>query len=160
MPKKVIALLFSVISTYIAAVILVSQLNISRVEDLGFSIPVGQRIAAVVRDLIGMLSTYLPLIGVALLIAFLFTSLILMRFLNKPVIWFPLAGFVGLITIHLTLNTVFGVAGIAPTRTMLGLFSQGLAGTLGGYIFYHMVYSRRSRNWNEIMRLKKLKKSW
>lgn len=144
MTSKITALLFSVIGTYIAAVILVSQLNIAQVIDLGFPVSIGQRFAAAGRDLVGMSSTYLVLITIGLLIAFLFTSLLLMRFINKPAILFPLAGFVGLISIHLILNYVFGVAGIAPTRTIIGLCSQGLAGILGGYIYYRMVFARRA----------------
>ena len=146
MTRKIIALSLAAISTYIAAVILVSQLNISQVIGLGFSVSLSERFAAVFRDLVGMLSLYLPLVSIALLIAFGFTSLLLMRFINKPATLFPLAGFAALIAIHLILNTVFGVAGIAPTRTIFGLLSQGVAGVLGGYIYYRTAYAGHSLN--------------
>jgi len=136
MTRKLIALLSATIATYIVAVILVSQLNIAQVVDLGYPVLLSQRFAAVSRDLGGMLSVYLPVIMVALLIAFLFTSLLLLRFINQPNMLFPLAGFVGLITVHVVLGAVFGVVGIAPTRTTVGLLSQGLAGALGGYVYY------------------------
>jgi hypothetical protein len=42
---------------------------------------------------------------------------------------------VGMIAIHVIMKQVLGISGIAPTRTLLGLFAQGIAGALGGYSF-------------------------
>ena len=148
MIKKIIAILIAGLATYVAAVVLLSQLNISQVTSLGFAVSLSQRFAAVLHDLQGMLTIYLPLILVALLIAFLFTSLLLLRFVYKPAFLFPLAGFVAIVSIHVILNIVFGVAGIAPTRTMVGLISQGLAGAMGGYIYFKMAHTRRTTNWD------------
>ena len=138
MIRKLIAMLFAVICTYIVAVGLVSQVNISEIVDMGFAVSISQRLAAVWHDLGGMLGIYLPLIAIALLIAFLFTSLLLNRFIDKPAVLFPLAGFTGLLTVHLVLDWVFGVAGIAATRSLFGLISQGMAGALGGYVYYRI----------------------
>jgi hypothetical protein len=33
---------------------------------------------------------------------------------------------------------VFGISGIAPTRTLIGLLAQGLAGGVGGYLFHRL----------------------
>jgi len=138
MVKKVIALICSVIFTYLVAVILISQLNIASVTGMGFSVSFSQRFDAISHDLLGMTKVYLPVILIALTFAFCFTSFAVLRFLNMPASMFPLAGFVGLITIHIILKLVFGIAPIAPTRTVIGLLSQGFAGALGGYVYYRL----------------------
>ncbi len=142
MARKLMALIFAIIVTYIAAAILLSQLNIAQVIDMGFEVSLIQRLTSAWHDLAGMLDLYLPIIAVALLIAFLFTSLLLLRFINKSAVLFSLAGFVGLMTVHFALNTIFGIAAIAPTRTIIGFLSQGLAGAIGGYVYYRLSYSQ------------------
>ena len=36
------------------------------------------------------------------------------------------------------MKLVLGLSGIAPTRTIVGLLAQGLAGGAGGYLFCHL----------------------
>lgn len=144
MTRRLIAILCAVITTYIVAVTLVSQLNIARIVKMGFPVSLGQRFIAAQHDLVSMLDIYLPVIVVALLIAFLFTSLLLLRFFNKPLVLFSLAGFMGLIAVHLILKAVFGVAGIAAARSIIGLLSQGLAGALGGYVYSRIVFDYKN----------------
>jgi len=145
MIKKVIALIYAVICTYFVAVVFVSQLNIASITDMGFAISISQRFDAIGHDLLGMVSVYLPVILITLLIAFSFTSFAVLRLINMPKLLFPLAGFVGLIAVHLILKQVLEVAGIAPTRTLIGLLSQGCAGALGGYMFHHLANRNRDK---------------
>ena len=37
---------------------------------------------------------------------------------------------------HVIMKMVLGLTGIAPTRTMLGLLAQGVAGAFGVYLFH------------------------
>ena len=53
-------------------------------------------------------------------------------------IGFTMAGFVALIAIHVIIKAVVGISGVAPTRTLLGLLCQGIAGGVGGYLFYRL----------------------
>ena len=142
MKQKVMVWLSAVIVTYVIAVIWVSQLNILRITEMGYTIHVEQRFEAIGHDLMGMLSIYLPVIALALLIAFVVNSVLVLRIMNYPALLFPLAGFVALISSHVILAVLFGVAGIAPTRTLAGLCSQGLAGAVGGYVYYYLLYCR------------------
>ena len=135
MKQKIIAYGLSVIAAYLAAVVLVSQFNIARVVAMGFEVSFVQRIGAIGHDLVGMLGLYLPMIAISFLIAFAFTGLALLRFIDKPNLLYPLAGFTAIVAIHLILEMVIGLVGIAPTRTVLGLVCQGLAGALGGYCY-------------------------
>ena len=143
MTRKFIAYLLAVVATYLCGVVLISQFNISNVVDMGFPVPTGQRRSAAVHDILGMLGTYLPLISIAFLIAFLFTSLLLLRFIDSPTLLFMSAGFVGIVTLHLVMGAVFGITGVAPTRTLLGLIVQGGAGAVGGYVYILIAKTNR-----------------
>jgi hypothetical protein len=39
---------------------------------------------------------------------------------------------------------VLGISGIAPTRTVIGLIAQALAGGVGGYLFHLLSMKRTS----------------
>ena len=55
---------------------------------------------------------------------------------NRRLVCLITAGGVGLVALHLVMKAVLGLTGIAATRTVMGLLSQGLAGAIGGYLFY------------------------
>jgi hypothetical protein len=130
--------LLAVVTTYVVAVVFVSQFNASSIVALGVSVGLWDRLLAVWHDLIGMAELYLPIIAIALLIAFVFTKQVLLRFLENRGLLYSLAGFVGIATVHLTLKAVFDVSAIAPTATVLGLLSQCIAGAFGGWVFYRL----------------------
>lgn len=140
--QRILAFLASVASAYVVAVVLVSQFNIARVQGMGFEVGLGQRLSTVLHDLVGMTASYLPLIVIAFLIAFSFTGLALMRFIQTPKILYPIAGFVAIIAIHSILQMVFGISGVAPTRTTVGLLAQGLAGAIGGYVYWRFRFAK------------------
>ena len=140
MTRLLTAYLCAVLSTYSMAAVLLSQFNLARISELGYTIALGQRWNTSVQDLISMLAGYLPLISLVLLIAFVFTSLLLLRFINRSAVVFILAGFVAILTIHLMINSIFGITAFAPTRSLFGLLAQGCAGGLGGYVFYRLNY--------------------
>lgn len=140
--QRILAFLAAVVSAYVVAVVLVSQFNIDRVQGMGFEVALGQRLSTVMHDLIGMTASYLPLIAIGFLIAFSFTGLALMRFIRSPKILYPIAGFVAIVAIHSALQMVFGISGVAPTRTTMGLFTQGLAGAFGGYVYWRLRFAR------------------
>ncbi len=134
--RVVIGYGLAVISSYIAGAVLVSQGNISRITELGFEITLAQRFNSAGHDIMSMYSIYLPLIAVALLIAFVVAAQVIRRLPHLRLLGYTLAGFVGIMAIHLLLKQVVGISGIAPTRTLLGLIGQGAAGALGGVCFY------------------------
>jgi len=69
----------------------------------------------------------------------LFTSFVLLRIIDQSSLLFVLAGFVAILALHLTMNAVLGLTGVAPTRTLTGLLSQAAAGAVGGYVYYYVV---------------------
>ena len=134
--------LAAVISTYIVGVIFISQGNIANVVAMGFQVTVANRLDAVLHDLTHMTGIYLPVIAVSMLISLPIAAIIIKYLPNLRPLGYILAGITGLIAIHVIIKLVFGISGIAPTRTFIGLLAQGLAGGLGGYMFHRLSAKR------------------
>ena len=130
--------LTAVISTYIVGVIFVSQGNIANVVAMGFQVTITQRLEAVVHDLTHMTGIYLPVIAVSMLISLPIAAMIIRYAPHLRSIGYILAGITALIAIHMIIKMVFGISGIAPTRTLIGLLAQGVAGGVGGYLFHRL----------------------
>lgn len=136
--RKLGAYFGSVLFAYIVAAVLVSQFNIARITALGEQVSVAERLQTAQHDLLGMLSSYLPLIAIALLLAFLFTGLVIRRFVDGSAALYALAGFCGLLVVHVSMNGLLGLHAVAPTRTLVGLLCQAGAGALGGWLYFKL----------------------
>ena len=119
-------------------VIFVSQGNIANVVAMGFQVTIAQRLDAVMHDLTHMTGIYLPVIAVSMLISLPVAALIIKYAPHLRSIGYILAGVTALLVIHMIIKMVFGISGIAPTRTLIGLLAQGVAGGLGGYLFHRL----------------------
>ena len=97
-----------------------------------------QRLESAQHDVLSMTALYLPIISVSFLIALPAAALVIKRYPNLRRLGFVLGGFVALVAIHLIIKQVFGISGIAPTRTIMGLVMQGVAGAFGGYCYYRL----------------------
>jgi hypothetical protein len=142
MIKILLAFIFATLITYLIAVPLVSLFNIASIVDLGYSVSLSDRFGTIGHDLAGMVGLYLPIITVALLIGWLFTGLLLTRFVQRTAFIYALAGFSALVAVHMIMHALLGMSGIASTRTLAGLLAQGVAGGFGGWVFY--VYAFKS----------------
>ncbi len=138
MARAIGAFFVAVVVTYIVAVNFVSQWNIASVEQLGLAVGVGDRLRAAAHDVSHMYDIYLPLIIIGLFLGLLVAWLLVRYIVAQPLVLYPLAGFVALLSIHIALRIVFEVSALAPTRELSGLLSQGLAGAVGGYAFYRI----------------------
>jgi len=131
------------LGSYIAAVIVaycfgalfISQGNIAAVTGLGFDVTVSQRLGAIVHDVTGMTDIYLPLVAVSLLLGLPVAFAVVRKNPHLRMLGYVSAGFVALLAMHVIMKAVLGLSGIAPTRTVLGLLAQGVAGGIGGYLF-------------------------
>ena len=125
----------AVLLAYLLASILVTQANLATVQSMGLEVGALARLDTTLKDLLGMASSYLILILVSFVIA-IPSAAGLARFMpGRRTLLFTLAGFVAIVALHLILKAVLGVYGIAPTRTLAGLLSQGMAGAIGGYCY-------------------------
>lgn len=138
MVKTIGAFLLAVITTYLLGAIFVSQGNIAAVLALGFDVSFAQRLDAAVHDMLNMTDIYLPLVAISLVLGLPVAYAIVRKRPHLSLIGYTLAGFVALLAIHLIIKAVVGLSGVAPTRTLMGLLSQGIAGGVGGYLFYRL----------------------
>lgn len=125
----------SVILGYVVAVFNGTQGVLNNIAAMGVPVSIADRTDAVLHDLIGMATIYLPLITVALLVAFLVAGLLIRWFGWPRSPLYALGGFIAIITLHLTLDAALGLVGIAAARTLAGLLLQALGGALGGWLF-------------------------
>ena len=138
MIKTTGSFVLAVIAAYLLGAIFVNQGNIAAVVELGFNVSIGQRFEAAVHDMLNMIDIYLPLVAISLLLGFPVAHAIVRKRPHLRSIGYTMAGFVALVAIHVTIKTVVGISGVAPTRTLLGLLCQGIAGGVGGYLFYRL----------------------
>ncbi len=136
MVKTLVGYLAAVLVTYVLGAVFISQGNIASVVQMGFDVTAAQRFDAMLHDVLNMTDIYLPVISISLLIALPVAALIIMRLPNLRLVGYTLAGVVALIAVHLIIKAVVGFSGIAPTRTIIGLLAQGLAGGAGGLLFH------------------------
>ena len=128
--------LVAVIAAYILGAIFISQGNIASIVAMDFDITLAQRFEAAIHDVTHMTDIYLPIIAISFLIAMPVATLIIKYVPNLRTIGYVLAGAAGLLAIHLIMKMVLGFSGIAPTRTIVGLLAQAIAGGVDGYLFH------------------------
>ena len=131
--------------TYVLASVLFTQTILATVQSMGLDVSIGTRLHSTFADMIGLASSYLPLIAVAFALG-LPVAAGLNRWLpTQRALLYTLAGFVAIIAVHLIMKAVFGISGLAVTRTLTGLLGQGLAGAVGGYCF-HLLSRTNTQN--------------
>ena len=138
MLKRILAFVAASLGGYTTAVLAYSQLNLSNLTDLGVAIGLGDRFATFAHDLVSMTSMYLPIMAAALLVAFLFATLVLRWVPHLRTIGYVLAGAVGMLALILFFKVLMGTNPIAVTRTVVGIVSQCLAGAVAGIIYVRL----------------------
>lgn len=143
MIRTLVAFLAAVAGTYIVGVMFIGQGNLAAVAEMGLTIGFRDRLQTLVHDLTHMVAIYLPLVAVSSIIAFSVAAGIIRLTPSLRLFGYVSAGFVALIAMHVIMKTVLGLTGVAPTRTMIGLLAQGIAGAFGGYLF-HLLTLKKS----------------
>jgi len=144
MIRTIGAFLAAVIGTYLLGVVFISQANLANIAEMGLTVGFSVRIDTLLHDLTHMTAIYLPLVTVSSIIAFPVATGIIRLTPGLRLIGYISAGFVALIAMHLIMKMVLGLTGVAPTRTMMGLLAQGIAGAFGGYLFHVLTLKKAS----------------
>lgn len=144
MLKTMSSFMLAVLVTYLAGIMFISQVNLASIIEVGMTVDMGVRIDAALHDLTHMYDIYLPLVAVALLIAFSVAAGIIKFVPDLRLFGYVLAGFVGLVAIHVIMKMVLGFTLFAATRSLIGLLLQGVAGAAGGWIFHWLTRSQES----------------
>lgn len=129
--------------TFTFASFLHTQSVLSGLVSIGAKIPLSLRIKTVFVDFLGLLPTYGIIVLVGMLIAmpvaiFVMTKLHSMRkFIAQKyqIFVYAAAGALAMLCILLAMYPILNVTIIAGARGWFGLFSQSLAGAIGGMAF-------------------------
>lgn len=132
---RLISFLLAGLVAYIIAVLFYTQINLSNLTDLGIDISLSDRLGAASHDLLSMTGMYLPIMLVALLVAFSLAAIVIRFLPNLRILGFVVAGIVGVLALVLFFSSFLGTNPIAVTRSSLGLLSQCGAGGMGGLVY-------------------------
>lgn len=138
------AFVVAVLVTYVTAAAAATQSVMGRLLDLGAPVTLAVRAEATWHDLFGMASSYLPILAIALLIAFPVAALVIRFLPDWRRVGYPLAGAVAVLAVHVILEQLFMITPVAATRTLAGLGVQVLCGALGGWVFLRVLPARRA----------------
>ena len=133
--SRLISFLVAGLVAYFIAVLFYTQINLSNLTGLGIDISFSDRLAAASHDLLSMTGMYLPIMLVALLVAFSLAAIVIRFLPNLRTLGFVLAGMVGVLALVLFFSSFLGTNPIAVTRSSLGLLSQCGAGGIGGLVY-------------------------
>ncbi len=133
--RTLLAWAAAVVTAYVLATLAATQSVIGRLDGMGIPISFAERLSMSAQDLLGMCGLYLPLITVALLLAWPVAGWLGRRSPERRPLLFMLAGATAILCIHLALNWSFDITLVAVARTPLGLLSQVLAGAAAGYLY-------------------------
>lgn len=135
MLRVISAYLLAVMVGYVAAAAATTQSVLARLVELGVTVPLVDRLVTTGQDVLGMATSYLPIIAIAFAIAFPVAALILRWQPRWRWFGYPLAGGVAILVVHLALELTFGFTPVAAVRTLPGLVAQVGCGFLGGWVF-------------------------
>ncbi|MEM1401980.1 MAG: hypothetical protein AAGG55_01505 [Pseudomonadota bacterium] len=136
MLRSVIAFFPAVISAYLIGSVLATQVILAEVASLGLPITLRDRLHATGHDVLGLATSYLPLMLIAFVIAIPVASYLSRLLPKQQAALFSLAGIVAVTALHLIMEAVLGLNGIAAVREWHGLVLQAAAGGIGGYLFF------------------------
>jgi len=142
--RNSLALLLAVLTAYALAAVAATQSVMARLAEMGVTVPVDVRISTTFSDLINMAGTLLPLLLIALGLGFAVAAIVSRRRPDWKKLGYPLAGFAAVITMYLLMRMVLELTPVAAARSIEGLLLQGVAGAVGGWVFYLLAAPKTS----------------
>lgn len=133
---RLAAWLLAVAAAYLLAVLTATQSVVARLQGMGVEVSPSDRFSMSLSDMAGMASMFLPMVAFALLAAFLTAALLCRWLVRGRRVLYIVAGATAVISIHLLLHLAFGITPVAIARTAGGLALQGLAGGIGGLVYF------------------------
>lgn len=141
--RSIFAFVVAVLVAYAIGAALATQHVLGALTVMGMNIDFATWARATLHDLAGMFVAYASLITVAFLAAM---PVILLICRNRPGwrrIGYVSGFFTAIIVMHLVMPLVLNVNPVAATRMFGGLVQQGLAGAVGGYVFFLLGRARQ-----------------
>lgn len=137
------AFLLALAATYVTAAAAATQAVMTSLAGMGVDVSLADRLATTLADQVGMFALFAPLLSIALGIGFAVAALVCHWLPGWRRVGYVTAGFAAVVVMHLLLRAVLDVTPVAAARTIVGLTIQGLAGALGGQVFYLVTTARR-----------------
>lgn len=134
--RAILGWLAGVLATSVAICLIHSLRVQAGLADIGIALPAGVRIDAAARDLIGLLPSVLPVMGLALGGGFV-VARVLRRLLYVPAgLAYPLAGATAVAVALTAMAYFYKITPIAGARGDWGFGAMTLAGALGGIVYW------------------------
>mgnify|MGYP001353171340 FL=1 len=143
--RILLAISIGILIAFLVGSVIGTQVVLASVQSMGLDVTLAMRWSTSLSDLVGLSSSLLPLMAIAL-----GCSWALLIWLNRrkivpaSALWCVVVGAVTVMVLHLALNLAFGVDVFAPARSLAGLAGQGLAGALGGMGMARVLGASRS----------------
>ena len=130
---SVIAVIIGILTAFVSGSVIGTQVVLASVQSMGLDVTLAMRWSTSLSDLLGLSSSLLPLMAIALSCGWaLLIWLDRRRIVRARALWCVVVGAATVMVLHPALNLAFGVDVYAPARSLAGLAGQGLAGGLGG----------------------------
>lgn len=142
MLRRIIVFLIAIVAATVLAAAASSQFVLSELSALGVNVPLSDRLAVTMHDVIGMFPLFGSIVAVGFLLAFLVAGGIARWLPSGRTALFVLAGASAIVVALLIMRASLGLMPVAGARSTFGLIVQGLAGATGGWCFAAM--TRRS----------------
>jgi hypothetical protein len=133
--RVLIAFMLALFLTYVMASALATQVILGELRGMGMSVTLADHFRATFHDLRGLLTSYLPLLAIALTIGLAVAGALGRRLPRWRSFLYPFASAAAVLAIHLCLELLLGINGIAAVREWHGMALQAFAGWMGGYFF-------------------------
>lgn len=136
MLRAVIVLIPAVLGAYLLGSVIATQVILARLQAMAIPVTLSDRLHASWHDILGLATSYLPLMLLAFIVAMPVAVFLGNRLPKARVLLYGLAGATAVVAIHLIVKAVLGLNGLAAVRDLHGLLLQGVAGWFGGYLFF------------------------
>ena len=133
--RAIIAFAAAVVATYLLGSTVSTVAIMMSIAGMGVDVQAADVLRAVGTDWAGLTGSYLPLIGLAMVVALPVAGQLHSRMgaPRQPVsLW---AGLAAMLALHLIMEAALGLVGFAAARSIPGLVAQGLSGAVGAWIF-------------------------
>ncbi|MFT6047711.1 MAG: hypothetical protein ACI9WC_003428 [Arenicella sp.] len=143
------AFIISVLAASIIASMFSTQFVVAGLRELGLEIPTTMRLAMTFGDLASLKSLGI-IISLCFLIGFIIVAVAKRYLRGSRLSWYTVAGGLSYTATLLLIEQFLQLMPIAGARTIAGMFTQGLAGAIGGFIFAQLTKPKRDQSKQEV----------
>lgn len=138
-----VAWLAAVAVTATLGSVIQTQINISRLAELGAPVDFGERLATTFQDLVGFAPLWAIIVAAGLLVALPVAGALARRWRRWPVFVHMLAGFAAPFAALLIMEVMLPVTVVAAARTWLGAVLISAPGAVGGWLYVALLRQRQ-----------------